>query len=50
MVGDVIYMMEKDDDDEFCRLGVVVSVKPVEDGRIRIARVYYMNPGSPPHT
>jgi hypothetical protein len=29
---------------------MVVSVKPVEDGQIRMARVYYMNPGSHPHT
>ncbi len=40
----------KDDDGEFYRLGVVDSVKPVEDGRIRTARVCYMNPGSHPHT
>jgi hypothetical protein len=25
-VGDVVYMMEKDDDDEFCRMGVVEEV------------------------
>ncbi len=29
-VGDVVYMMEKEDDDEFCKLNVVDSVKPGE--------------------
>ncbi len=48
MVGDVVYMMEKDDDDEFCRMGVVEEVKAGPDGRIRTATVRYTNPGGDP--
>jgi hypothetical protein len=48
-VGDVVYMMEKDDDDEFCRMGVVEEVKAGPDGCIRTATVRYTNPGSDPH-
>ena len=48
-VGDVVYMMEKDDDDEFCRMGVVEEVKAGPDGCIRTATVRYTNPGGDPH-
>ena len=48
-VGDVVYMMEKDDDDEFCRMGVVEVVKAGPDGCIRTATVRYTNPGGDPH-
>jgi hypothetical protein len=48
-VGDVVYMMEKDDDDEFCRMGVVEEVKTGPDGCIRTATVRYTNPGGDPH-
>ncbi len=48
-VGDVVYMMEKDDDDEFCRMGVVEEVKAGPDDRIRTATVRYTNPGGDPH-
>ena len=48
-VGDVVYMMEKDDDDEFCRMGVVEEVKAGPDGCIRTATVRYTNPGGSPH-
>ncbi len=44
-VGDVVYMMEKDDNDEFCRMGVVEEVKEGLDGCIRMATVRYTNPG-----
>ena len=47
-VGDVVYMMEKDDDDEFCRMGIVEEVKEGPDGRIRTATVRYTNPGGDP--
>jgi hypothetical protein len=42
-------MMEKDDDDEFCRMGVVEEVKAGPDYCIRTATVRYTNPGSDPH-
>jgi hypothetical protein len=42
-------MMEKDDDDEFCRMGVVEEVKAGPDGCIRTATVRYTNPGGDPH-
>ncbi len=48
-VGDVVYMMEKDNDDEFCRMGVVEEVKAGPDGCIRTATVRYINPGGDPH-
>ncbi len=48
-VGDVVYMMEKDDDDEFCRMGIVEEVKVGPDGCIRTATVRYTNPGGDPH-
>jgi hypothetical protein len=48
-VGDVVYMIEKDDDDEFCRMGVVEEVKAGPDGCIRTATVRYTNPGGDPH-
>jgi hypothetical protein len=48
-VGDVVYMMEKDDDDEFCRMGVVEEVKAGPDGCIRTATVRYTNSGGDPH-
>jgi hypothetical protein len=48
-VGDVVYMMEKDNDDEFCRMGVVEEVKAGPDGCIRTATVRYTNPGGDPH-
>ncbi len=48
-VGDVVYMMEKDDDNEFCRMGVVEEVKAGPDGCIRTATVRYTNPGGNPH-
>ncbi len=48
-VGDVVYMMEKDDDDEFCRMGIVEEVKEGPDGHIRTATVRYTNPGGDPH-
>jgi hypothetical protein len=47
-VGDVVYMMEKDDDDEFCRMGIVEEVKEGPDGHIRTATVKYTNPGGDP--
>ncbi len=47
-VGDVVYMMEKDDD-EFCRMGIVEEVKAGPDGCIRTATVRYTNPGGDPH-
>ncbi len=47
-VGDVVYMMEKDDDDEFCRMGIVEEVKEGPDGCIRTATVRYTNPGGNP--
>jgi len=47
-VGDVVYMMEKDDDDEFCRMGLVEEVKEGPDGHIRTATVRYTNPGGDP--
>ncbi len=37
--------MEKDDDDEFCRMGIVEEVKEGPDGCIRTATVRYTNPG-----
>ncbi len=48
-VGDVVYMMEKDDDDEFCRMDIVEEVKEGPDGCIRTATVRYTNPGGDPH-
>ena len=49
-VGDVVYMMEKDDDDEFCRRGILVEeVKAGPDGCIRTATVKYTNPGGDPY-
>jgi hypothetical protein len=48
-VGDVVYMMEKHDDDEFCRMGVVEEVKTGPDGCIRTATVRYTNTGGDPH-
>jgi hypothetical protein len=49
-VGDVVYMMEKDDDDEFCRMGILVEeVKAGPDGCIRTATVKYTNPGGDPY-
>jgi hypothetical protein len=48
-VGDVVYMMEKDDDDEFCRMGIVEEVKEGPDGCIRTATIRYTNPGGDPH-
>jgi hypothetical protein len=48
-VGDVVYMMEKDDDDEFCSMGVVEEVKAGPDGCIRTATVRYTNPGGDPY-
>jgi hypothetical protein len=48
-VGDVVYMMEKDDDDEFCRMGIVEEVKEGPDGCIRTATVKYTNPGGDPY-
>jgi hypothetical protein len=47
-VGDVVYMMEKDDDDEFCRMGILEEVKEGPDGHIRTATVRYTNPGGEP--
>ncbi len=41
-------MMEKDDDDEFCRMGIVEEVKEGPDGHIRTATVRYTNPGGDP--
>jgi hypothetical protein len=49
-VGDVVYMMEKDDDNEFCKIEIVQEVKPGEDGNIRTATVQYTNPGGDPHS
>jgi hypothetical protein len=43
-VRDAVYMMEKDDDEEFCRLGVVELVKSGKDGHVSTATVQYMNP------
>jgi hypothetical protein len=37
--------MEKDDNDEFCRMGVVEEVKEGQDGNVRTATVRYLNPG-----
>jgi hypothetical protein len=48
-VGDVVYMMEKDDDDEFCRKGIVEEVKAGPDGCIRTATVRYTNPRGDPY-
>ncbi len=48
-VGDVVYMMEKDDDDEFCRMGIVEEVKEGPNGHIRTATVRYTSPGGDPH-
>ena len=48
-VGDVVYMMEKDDDGEFCRMGVVEEVKAGPDGCVRTATIRYTNPGGDPH-
>ncbi len=47
-VGDMVYMMEKDDDDEFCRMGIVEEVKPEEDGNVWTATVRYTSPGGIP--
>ena len=44
-----MYMMEKDDDDEFCRMGVVEEVKAGPDGCNRTATVRYTNPGGDPY-
>ncbi len=44
-----MYMMEKDDDDEFCRMGIVEEVKEGPDGCIRTATVKYTNPGGDPY-
>jgi hypothetical protein len=49
-VGDVVYMMEKDDDDEFCIMGIVEEVKEGPDGCIRTATVKYTNPGGDPYS
>jgi hypothetical protein len=46
--GDVVYMMEKDNDDEFCRMGIIEEVKEGPDGCIRTATVRYTNPGGDP--
>jgi hypothetical protein len=48
-VGDVVYMIEKDDDNEFCRMGIVEEVKAGPDGCIRTATVKYTNPGGDPY-
>jgi hypothetical protein len=48
-VGDVVYMMEKDGDNEFCRMGIVEEVKAGPDGCIRTATVKYTNPGGDPY-
>jgi hypothetical protein len=40
-VGDVVYMMEKDDNKEFCRMGVVKEVKEGQDGNVRTATMRY---------
>jgi hypothetical protein len=42
-------MMEKDDDNEFCRMGIVEEVKAGPDGCIRTATVKYTNPGGDPY-
>jgi hypothetical protein len=47
-VGDVVYMIEKDDNDEFCRMGIVEEVKEGPDGCIRTATVRHSNPGGEP--
>jgi hypothetical protein len=41
-------MMEKDDNDKFCRMGVVEEVKEGPDGCVRTATVRYTNPGGDP--
>ncbi len=48
-VGDVVYMLEKDDDDEFCRMGIVEEVKAGPDVCIRTATMKYTNPGGDPY-
>jgi hypothetical protein len=45
VVGDVVYLMEKDDDDKFCRMGIVEEVKEGQEGNVRTATVKYTNPG-----
>ncbi len=40
---DVVYMMEKDDDDEFCRISIVEEVKEGQDRNVRTATVRYTN-------
>jgi hypothetical protein len=40
-----LYKMEKDDNDDTYRLGIVDSLKPGEDGLVRTATVRYTNPG-----
>ncbi len=47
-VGDVVYMIEKDDDDKFCRMGIVGEVKEGKDRNVRMATVRYTNPGGTP--
>jgi hypothetical protein len=48
-VEDAVYMIEKDDDNEFCRMGIVEEVKAGPDGCIRTATVKYNNPGGGPY-
>ena len=47
-VGDVVYMMDKEEEGDGHRLGVVSDLKVGEDGNVRTATVRYTNPGGGP--
>jgi hypothetical protein len=47
-VGDIVYLVEAENDDPTYRLGVVVEANPGEDGCVRTVRVQYTNPGKDP--
>ena len=47
-VGDVVMMLENEDDEASYRLAGVISVKPGNDGLVRTVGVMYTNPGRDP--
>jgi len=47
-VGDIIMMLENEDDETSYRLAHVISVKPGTDGLVKTVDVMYTNPGKDP--
>ncbi len=47
-VGDVVLLAEAENDDPTYSMGVVDSVKPGEDGHVRMVSIKYTNPGKTP--